>query len=116
VSPLGPPPGDLAGFPARDVPAGYPLFRIHRRGRAPWCFSHDRSGRFDLSPPRGTCYLAEEPLGAFVEVFRTTALVSEVRARRLSVLRLDRPLVLANCTSRRVRAFDVTAAIHAGQD
>lgn len=67
---------------------------------------------------RGTCYLAEDPLGSFVEVFRHTRLIAEedVAARRLSTLRVRKALALADCTSRRARAWGVTATIHSGQD
>lgn len=97
---------------------GAPLFRIHRAGRAPWWFSSAGSGRFDLAPPRGTCYLAEEPLGSFVEVFREIRLVpeEEVRRRALSEIRLPRPLRLADCAARKARMFGVTAAIHSTPD
>ncbi len=118
MSPLSEPPARLDGFPRRRLPPTAPLYRIHRLDRAPWWFSHDGSGRFDLATPRGTCYLAEEPLGAFVEVFRAMAVVpsAEVDARRVSTLHAPRPFVLADCTSRRARAFGITAAIHSGED
>ena len=58
----------LRGF---DLRPSRRLARIHRRGRNPWWFSSDGSGRFDLEPGRGTCDLAEDPLGAFVEASAT---------------------------------------------
>ena len=36
--------------------------------------------------------------------------------RRLSTLRLRKAVTLADCTSRRARAWGVTGAIHSGQD
>jgi hypothetical protein len=115
VSPLALPPHDLAGFPEHLLPAGTPLFRVHRAVRGPWWFSSDGSGRFDLAPPRGTCHLAAEPIGAFLEVFRDVHLIDprDVTARRLSRLELPRPLRLADCTAARSRGFGVTAALHA---
>lgn len=99
--------------------AGTRLFRIHSAGLGAWWFANDGSGRFDLTgdPERGACYLAETPVGAFVEVFRV-ALVSQtaVRARALSTLALPLRAVLADCTSGRARAFGVTGAIHSGED
>jgi hypothetical protein len=94
------------------------LFRIHRAGREPWWFASDGAGRFDLALPASTYYLAEDPLGAFVEVFRFTTLVPEVevQARRLSTLRAPDGVVLANCAARRARAFGITAASHTGED
>ncbi|HET8601263.1 MAG TPA: RES family NAD+ phosphorylase [Segeticoccus sp.] len=63
----GPPPEHLAGFPAYRVGAGEELHRAHRRDRGPWWFGNDGGGRFDLPAPRGTCYLASEPLAALRE-------------------------------------------------
>lgn len=122
VSPLGRPPGkppeDLRHFPERVLAPGAPLFRIHRADRGPWWFASDGAGRFDLAPPRGTCYLAGDPLGAFVEVFRDTRVVPEreVRRRSLSRLALPRPLRLADCAARRGRMFGLTAAVHSTPD
>lgn len=64
---LGPPPASLAGFPAYPVGADTDLFRAHTRGLGPWWFGSDGSGRFDLRPPRGTCYVALDPLTALRE-------------------------------------------------
>lgn len=44
------------------------LWRIHPADVAPWFFDVGPDGRFNLAES-GTCYLAEEPLGAFVEKF-----------------------------------------------
>lgn len=95
------------------------LCRIHRAGRSPWWFSHDGTGRFDLAGGRGTCYLAEESAGCFLEVFRPWLLIPEpeVAARRIS-----RPvpsggeLLLADCTEEGARAFGVTGEIHSTSD
>lgn len=71
-------------------------------------------GRFDLRPPDGTCYTAEDDLGAFIEVFRDVPFVAEsdVQAARASTLHVPRDVALADCTHGRARAFGVTAAIH----
>jgi hypothetical protein len=94
------------------------LHRIHRRDLGAWWFSNDASGRFDLESPRGTCYLAEDPLGSFVEVFRDTRIVAEtdVDKRVLSTLHVSEDTALADCTKNRARAFGVTAAIHASEN
>ena len=75
------------------------------------------SGRFDLQPPYGTCYLAEDPLGSFVEVFRDTRIVAEsdVDKRVLSTLHVSEDCGLADCTESRALAFGVTAAIHSSE-
>jgi RES domain len=116
---MGPPTGDLADFPAFELRRTTPYYRIHRSAHGPWYFSGDASGRFDLAHPSGTCYLSEEPIGAFLEVFRFTTLVAEedVDHRSLSTVvvpAVDRPL--ADCTVEEARGFGVTAEIHAGQD
>jgi hypothetical protein len=53
---LGEPSEDLTGFPTVDATGEW--YRAHTAGLGPWWFSHDGSGRFDLEPPYGTCYLA----------------------------------------------------------
>jgi hypothetical protein len=115
VSPLERPPDDLGGFPTHDLEPGLLLYRIHRSDRSPWWFSNDGSGRFDLlGEDTGTCYLAERPVGAFVEVFRTGTLIPEVevKARRLAGLRVPSATTVADCTASEARGFGVTAAIH----
>lgn len=119
MSPLGPPPGDLGGFPAQELDAEQPLYRVHRSERSPWWFSNDGSGRFDLlRSAAGTCYLAERPVGAFIEVFRTNMLIPqvEVNARLLARLRTPAATRLADCSATRARSFGVTGAIHSAPD
>lgn len=121
MSPLALPPEDppsLHEFPACVTLASQPLYRIHRQNHGPWYFSDDGSGRFNLAPPRGTCYLATEPIGAFIEVFRATALVAsaDVAKRHLATLHVLRDVKLADCSVRSARAFGITAAIHASED
>ena len=110
----------LAGFPVRTWRADRALWRIHRADRDVWWFSSDGTGRFDPVDVdgMGACYLAQEPLGAFVEVFRTRLELDEddVTARRLAEVRFDRDLRLADVCSRRALRFGVTAEIGAGGD
>lgn len=61
-------PGDLAGFPAVAPPKR--LARVCRASEATWWFSSDGSGRFDLTPPEGTCYLAIDAYAAIREATR----------------------------------------------
>lgn len=51
-------------------------------------------------------------------MFRDTSIVAEVDvdARRISTVRRATSLTLADCTSRRSRAFGVTAAVHSSED
>jgi len=115
---LSPPPEDLSSFPWRVLIPTKHLWRIHGAGRKPWWFCSDGDCRFDLTSPRGTCYVSEEPLGSFVEVFQNIVVVAEeaVAARRLSRLHVPRRMRLADCTSPRARAFGCTGEIHTTAD
>ena len=62
------PPGDLTGFPTVAPPKR--LVRVCRATQATWWFSDDGSGRFDLAPPQGTCYLATDAYAAIREATR----------------------------------------------
>jgi hypothetical protein len=109
----------LAGFPRRTLRGDRELFRIHRADLGAWWFSSGGSGRFDpVGTGRGACYLAEHPLGAWVEVFRKTLLIAEpdVRGRALLTVRIGRSLRLADLTSRRALAYGVTATLGADED
>jgi hypothetical protein len=82
-------------------------------------FSHDGTGRFDpVGSGRGACYLAEKPLGAWVEVFRQRVLIDDVEVleRALAHVRLGRDIRLADLTSRRALHFGVTASLGANED
>lgn len=61
------PPDDLPELPSAKL-GTKSLWRIHAADVAPWFFDVGPDGRFNLAES-GTCYLAEEPLGAFVEKF-----------------------------------------------
>jgi hypothetical protein len=69
--PAPPPNLDVQRFPARTVPVGRTLYRVHPVDKGCWhfpCISGSRSGRFDTSgPERGTCYTATDPLTALAE-------------------------------------------------
>lgn len=107
------------GFPRRTLKGDREIYRIHRTEHGAWWFSSDRSGRFDpAGTGMGACYLAEQALGAWVEVFRKTMLLAEaeVQGRVLLSVRLGRDLKLADLTSRRALQFDVTASLGANDD
>ena len=118
MSPLAEPPGDLKPFPAFPLRRGARLFRVHRREHGPWWFCSDGLHRFDLESPSGTCHLSTEPIGAFLEVVRDTAVVHEddVLERSLSAVFVRRKLRLADATHRRARGFGVTAGLHSSPD
>jgi hypothetical protein len=96
------------------------LFRIHRGAHGPWWFSADGTGRFDPVhvDGLGACYLAEEPLGAFVEVFRTRILLeeSEIETRVLTQVQFGRDLWLADACAREALSYGVTAQLGADGD
>jgi len=88
---------------------------------APWLFDTGPGGRFNL-PDAGACYLAEEPLGAFVEKFgrllRPGGVIPEplVNAQRLSRLRPPRVNVVDLTDPRVLGLVGLTAAIHTTTD
>jgi hypothetical protein len=108
----------MSGFPIRILNPARKLYRIHRNEKEPWWFCSDLECRFDLAPPTGTCYLAETPLGSFVEVFQDVTLIGEedIAARGLSELHVPRRMRLADCTSPRARGFGCTGEIHTTTD
>lgn len=120
MSPLAWPPLDLDGFPGYATKPPTQMFRIHRKVHGPWLFSQDGTGRFDLTSfgDHGTCYLAEEELGGFVEVFRDTTPIAPAAAkeRGTSVCTFSGELHLADCTSRLAREFGITGELHSGRD
>lgn len=106
-----------ADFPTYQLDAGRDVFRIHRQ--SPWWFSADGGGRFDpVGTTVGACYLAEDPLGAWIEVFRKPMLLpeAEVKARQLLTVAFSDPIVLADLTSRDALKYGVTASLGADVD
>jgi hypothetical protein len=107
---------DVRDFPYLTLPAGKAVYRIHRDGLSPWWFSHDGSQRFDLPTPYGTCYLADRPMGAFLETLTRFVVVpvAEVATRRLATITLGHDLRLADCLDPVAAGFGVTATTSAG--
>jgi hypothetical protein len=112
----------LAGFPQRTLRADLEIYRIHRlqrrSGNTGWWFSFDGTGRFDpVGTGKGSCYFAERPIGAWIEVYRRQMLLAEaaVSERWLMSVRLGRDLRLADLTSRRALQFGVTASLGADE-
>lgn len=108
----------LKGFPRRTLPADRTIYRIHKVDRVPWWFSSAGDGRFDpVGTGLGACYLAEAPVGAWVEVFRKRLLLAEpeIAQRSLLAVALGRDLRLADITSRRALSFEITAALGADE-
>jgi len=94
---LRPPTRPLHTFPDCELTAAQPLIRGHRAANGPWWFASSGGGRFDLTPPRGTCYLAFDELTAIRETvgeaLATTGVISEDFAvtRQLSTLAVPHP-------------------------
>ena len=119
---------DVARLPRWPLRAGTSVHRIFRRfgpdgqRRSPWFFSsagRTASGRFDLPAPRGTCYFASTPVGAWLEVFRSTRLVDavDVRRRHLATATRSGPdLRLADLASGRSAAAGVSLDLMASDD
>ncbi len=112
----------LDRFPQRTLRADRQIYRIHRSrrhsGNTGWWFSFDGTGRFDpVGTGKGSCYFAERPLGAWVEVYRRQMLLAEtaVTDRWLMSVRLGRDVRLADLTSRRALQFGVTASLGADE-
>ncbi|MGE5282233.1 MAG: RES family NAD+ phosphorylase [Chloroflexota bacterium] len=97
------------------------LWRIHAADAAPWFFDVGPDGRFNLAES-GTCYLAEEPIGAFVEKFgrllRPGGAIPEplVNAQRLSRLRPPRAKVVDLTDPTVLGLVGLTAEIHSTTD
>lgn len=109
---------ELERFPRRTLRGTRVVHRIHRAGREPWWFASDGSGRFDpVGTALGACYVAERPLGAWVETFRKQMLLPEAELLERAVLsvELGRDLRLADLTSRRALSFGVTASFGADE-
>jgi hypothetical protein len=112
----------LERFPQRTLRADRELYRIHRfqrvSGNTGLWFSFDGTGRFDpVGTGKGSCYFAERPLGAWVEVYRRQMLLAEaaVTDRWMMSVRIGRDLRLADLTSRRALQFGVTASLGANE-
>lgn len=110
----------MQGFPQYVVAPGRALFRIHGSRFGPWYFRSDGLFRFDLidRPGWGTCYFAEDPLGAFVEVlqgFRNVSLPrAELQARALYRYAVEHTLVLADVTQQAAGRFGLDISISGG--
>ena len=114
------PPQDLPQLPTASLGAT-DVWRIHPAEIAPWFFDTGPDGRFNLADA-GTCYLAEERLGAFIEKFgrlvRPGGVIPEplVEAQRLSRLRPPRVDVLDLTDGRVLGLLGLTAEIHSTTD
>jgi hypothetical protein len=112
------PPADLHAFPVWHVLRGTVLHRVTDAGRGPWWFASDGEGRFDLPPPRGTCYLADDPLVALLEALGPAGsapvlAASVLDGRVVWSVALPDQCDAADLTARGARRFGVTAELAA---
>lgn len=114
------PPHELPELPSVELGSGH-LWRVHPVDVPPWFFDSGPDGRFNL-PDAGTCYLSEEPLGAFVEKFgrllRPGGAIPEslVDAQRLSSVLPPRVSVVDLTDPSVLGLVGLTAEIHASVD
>jgi hypothetical protein len=114
------PPDDLPDLPTTKL-GTEALWRIHGADVAPWFFDVGPDGRFNLAET-GTCYLAEEPIGAFVEKFgsllRAGGVIPEplVDAQRLSRLRPPKASVVDLTDPTVLGLIGLTAEVHSTTD
>jgi hypothetical protein len=120
TSGLGEPPEDLAAFPAAGD-----VGELHRCSDHPgvWWFASvddpevDGGGRFDLTEPLGTCYLAEDDLdGALVEKLLRTPVKVVVQQRLVELFHAtvtvhDMPAT-ADLTAPAATGFGLNAEVH----
>lgn len=110
------PSSDLPELPSTTL-GTEALWRIHPADVSPWFFDAGPDGRFNLADT-GTCYLAGEPIGAFVEKFgrllRPGGVIPEplVDSQRLSRLRPPKVSVVDLTNPKVLGLIGLTAEIH----
>jgi hypothetical protein len=107
----------LSGFPETPLGVQNFLWRVTRKGQGPWWFGSSMAGRFDLTEPEGTCYLAGDAIAALLEVVgpnRVTGFISRTFLEQRILFRLQVPegKLLADLTSRRSSEFGLTLEVH----
>jgi len=111
---------DAGALPRTELAAGTTLYRIHKAKDGAWYFAAHPDGRFNpcAAAGRGACYWATEPLGAFVETFRTTRTIIEddFDAKVLSTIELTEATTVVDLTDRKGLAAGVTGALVNGTD
>lgn len=110
---------DLRGLPPRTLQPEQFLYRAHRQDLSPWWYASDADGRFNLSEPHGTCYLAHNEATAVREVAgeslaRGGVITADFAAERV-VSTLNPPpgtSLLADLTDSAAATVGLTREIH----
>lgn len=116
------PPGhSLAGFPGTVNRTTKHFHRCHQIANGAWYFSSalapGAGGRWDLSAPGGTCYLAQSPEGALMEAVGTDladhgfVTSTFLAARQITELRLPSVTMTADLTAPTVSDHGVTSEL-----
>ena len=104
----------LTGFPGWRLTGRRQVKRGHRVSNGPWWFSSSGGGRFDLSAPRGTCYVAFDEMTAIRETVGEAlaslgVIAHDFAAKRvLSTLRVPGAHDLADTCDGAAAAFGLT--------
>lgn len=108
---------DFADFPSKTFTVGTTVWRVTRHPNGPWWFSSGLTGRFDLTTPDGTCYVALKATTALLEAlrFRHSPIdFSDIKNRRIWKLQLPKDFKLAKLTVSGAFGFGVTKTVSAG--
>lgn len=111
---LGSPSRSLRRFPGSTLTTAQKLRRGHSTGNGPWWFASSGGGRFDLNPPRGTCYLAYDELTAIRETvgapLASTGVITHAFSadRQLSTLTVPHDHRLADTCTDEAADFGLT--------
>ena len=107
---------NVRGFPVFRIDERTTLWRLVRKGHGPWWYGSSLDGRFDLAPPHGTCYVANDDLGAILETLGPDLLPGGLaparllRDRQLRAVRVPHAHRLANCLAQKAAKW-ITAEV-----
>lgn len=115
------PPPDMSlpwsKFPKSELKPGQRIYRAAKRGKGAWWFCHCGECRFDLSAPRGTCYVGTDPLTGILESIgpdwcnggpAVVLIPKLVNEREIHCYELPKTVDAANLTTRGALRYRVT--------
>ncbi|MBT2539656.1 hypothetical protein J7E99_02760 [Streptomyces sp. ISL-44] len=106
-----------AEFPKAVMKPGRFVYRAAKRDKGPWWFCRCGECRFDLPPPRGTCYTGTDEVSGILESIGMDWCAGEpaiglipklVKERVVHAYELPKSVNAANLSSRRAVGFKVT--------